>query len=449
MPSSRTPNKSRFLEAATIYRDAMVPFIDGVLGSDRTRSHLFSDEARKRNEDKYNEGMRSLRQGTPVRNLIDQADIPFLIEDNLRHFSGLDRADVSRMHQIRLLWNDKIKHRDELGDFAPEDAAEYATHCARVLRRCGFDDDADAVIGTSSSEAAEAVTASDLREQRERREWDKERLAGKSPEELTQWEQQRLNEIEWEEEWERRELVRSEREAIAAFGDDIGGLRIWFNADEARRDRHPSEHVTLPQREREISEIAQIGGDIDRLGLWFGADEERKARHPATYKRFRKRWLRRQEQEISEIAQIAGDIDRLGLWFGADKDRKGRYPATYEMLQDENQRRQKREISKIAQIGGDIDRLRRWFDADKGRRQRHPSEYAGLLPREQERREQYEREQRNRERREEREQKEQEPRAQERREQEQHRSPSGAVHSESRTDDAPPKRSLLSRIFRR
>lgn len=130
MPSSRTPNKSRFLEAATIYRDAMVPFIDGVLGSDRIRSHLFSDKARELNRRKYDDGMRSLQQGKPVRELIDHADIPFLIEDNLRHFSGLDRADVSRMHEIRLLWNDKIKHRDELGDFAPEDATEYATHCA-------------------------------------------------------------------------------------------------------------------------------------------------------------------------------------------------------------------------------------------------------------------------------------------------------------------------------
>ena len=439
MPASRTPNKSRFLEAATIYRDAMVPFIDGVLGPDRIHSHLFSDKARDLNRRKYDDGMRSLRQGKQVHELIDHADIPFLIEDNLRHFSGLDRADVSRMHEISLLWNDKIKHRDELGDFAPEDATEYATHCARVLRRCGFDADADAVIGTSSSEATEAVTTSDLREQRERREWDKARLAEKSPDELTPWEQQRLGEIEWEEEWERRELMRSEREAIAAFGDDIDGLRGWFDADEARRDRHPSEHVTLPQRERERSEIAQIGGDIDRLGLWFGADEDRKARHPATYKRFRERWLRRQEQEISEIAQIGDDIDRLGLWFGADKDRKGRYPATYERLQGGNQRRQKRELSKIAQIGDDIDRLRRWFDTDKGRRQRHPSEYAGLLPREQEQREQHEREQRNRERREE----------QEQREQERQRWPRGPISGESRTGDAPSKRSLFSRIFRR
>ena len=52
----------------------------------------------------------------------------------------------------------------------------------------------------------------ELREKRERREWDKARLTSKPPEELAPWEQQRLTDIEWEEEWERREQQRLERE---------------------------------------------------------------------------------------------------------------------------------------------------------------------------------------------------------------------------------------------
>lgn len=451
MPSSRTPNKSRFLEAATIYRDAMVPFIDGVLGPDRIHEQLFNDEARKRNENKYDEGMRSLKQGAPVRNLIDHADIPYLIRDNLPRFSGLDSADVNRMHKIRLLWNRQIKHLNDFGDFAPEDAAEYATHCARVLRRCGLDADADAIIGTSSSEATEApaTSASDLREQRERREWDKARLAGKPSEDLTPWEQQRLAEIEWEEEWERRELVRSEREEIAGFGDDIDGLRSWFDADKARRGRHPSGHAALQQREqerreqrereqrkrereererreqhererrkgereererqRERTEIAAFGADFDGLRRWFDTDKVRPTRHASEYKA-----LLRWEHERLEIAVFAANIDALRRWFAANTRRVQRHPSEYLALlrreqreqrerKREEQERQERELrereqAEIATFGDDIDRLRRWFDTHKIRMTRHPSEYSALLRREQQEQRPRERELRERER---------------------------------------------------
>ena len=326
MAPSRTPNKSRFLEAATIYRDAMVPFIDGVLGSDRIHSHLFSDKARELNRRKYDDGMRSLQQGKPVRELIDHADIPFLIEDNLRHFSGLDRADVSRMHEIRLLWNDKIKHRDELGDFAPEDATEYATHCARVLRRCGFDADADAVIGTSSSEATVAVTTSDLREQHERREWDKARLAEKSPDELTPWEQQRLNEIEWEEEWERREQERlaqlereeRERERREREGHEREEREREEQSRLARRKREREERQRYERerrererrepelREREQREIAAFGYDIGGLRRWFSANSRRVQRHPAAYKTL----VQQEQQQAAQRRQEREQLER-------------------------------------------------------------------------------------------------------------------------------------------
>ena len=409
MPSSRTPNKSRFLEAATIYRDAMVPFIDGVLGSDRIHEQLFNDEARKRNENKYDEGMRSLEQGTPVRNLIDHADIPYLIRDDLPRFSGLDSADVNRMHEIRLLWNRQIKHLNDFGDFAPEDAAEYATYCARVLRRCGLDADADAIIGTSSSEATEApaASASDLREQRERREWDKARLAKKSPDELTQWEQERLADIAWQEEWERRELVRNEREEIARFGDDIDGLRSWFDADKARHDRHPSKHATLLQREqkrreqREREQRKREREERERKERERKAHERREQERKERVQRERERRERElRDREQAEIAAFGGDLNGLRRWFDTYKIRPKRHQDEYATLllreheraeleareAAEQERREHelrdRERAEIAAFGDDLDGLRRWFDTHKIRPKRHPDEYVALQQRE-------------------------------------------------------------------
>ena len=240
MSYSQTPNKSRFIEVATAYHDAMTAFLDDVLGPDRIRSWLFSDEALSRNEKKYEKGMQALDQGRVARDIIDHADIPFLIRDNLHRFPDLDRAAVDRMFTISELWTNMIKHYEGRGDFVPEDTAEYATHCARVLRRCGLDDDADAVIGTSlrGTIEAPATPTNDLREQRERREWERARLSEKSPGEQTPWEQQRLAELEWQEEWDRRELVRRERKEIAQFGSDHDGLLQWFDAIPDRKERH-------------------------------------------------------------------------------------------------------------------------------------------------------------------------------------------------------------------
>ena len=125
-------------------------------------------------------------------------------------------------------------------------------------------------------------------------------------------EQQRLADIEWEEEWERRELVRREREEIARFGDDIDGLRLWFDADEARHDRHTSEHTALLQREearyeRERAEIAALGDDIDDLRRWFDAVPERQVRHPSEHATLLQRDQERRERERTEIAEFDDD----------------------------------------------------------------------------------------------------------------------------------------------
>ena len=255
MSSSRTPNKSRFIEAATIYKDAMAAFIDGVLGSDLISSWLFSDEARSRNEKKYEKGMQALKQGKSIPDIIDFADIPFLIRENLHRFSSLNREDVNRMFAIHNLWTDMIKHYQGRGDFLPEDTAEYATHCARVLRRCGFDADADAIIGTSASEATEApvASASDLRE---RREWERARLSEKSLDERTRWEQERLADFEWEAERERRaerkKTITSRGRARLSIGSAHGvGLREdgrvvcwgvdWSMSDDGHSDEPPED----------------------------------------------------------------------------------------------------------------------------------------------------------------------------------------------------------------
>lgn len=253
------PNKNRASNALDIYRDAMRGYVAPILerkhGSDWVLSQVLNDELRERNPNSYDRRLQSLKAGTLAHNLVDLAEVPFLIRDNEDVFSDLRTADTHRMHQIRDLRNE-IQHPDREGDCTPEEAASIAGLCVLVLERCGLPDAVERIRRLSSSTPAStpAVPEAELQQQRERREWDKVRLAGKLPEELTSWEQQRLAEIEWEEEWERRELVRREREEIAGFGDDIDGLRRWFNEIPGRRERHSTTHATLVQRIEEQDE---------------------------------------------------------------------------------------------------------------------------------------------------------------------------------------------------
>ena len=391
MPGSRTQNKARFIEVATIYRDAMVRFIESALGTERIHSALFNDEAKERNPSKYENGMRKLKQGTPVPNLIDQTDIPHLINDNLSRLSALNSKDVDRMHAIRLLWNDKIKHFDDFGDFNSEDAVECAVLCARVLRHCGLGEVADEIVTPSAPVAtgAPAATEDDSRKQRERREWDKQRLANKPTELLTMWEQQRLVDIEWEEEWERREQERAE---IAEIGRDIDALRQWFDADAGRSQRHASAFADLEQAEdarleRECAEIAEIGRDIDALRQWFDADAGRSQRHASAFTDLEQAEDARLERECAEIAHIGPDTNALGNFFDADGERRQRHPADFAWWErrDREQREYKerhetlrREREEIARIGQDINALGNFFDADDERKQRHPADFAWL-----------------------------------------------------------------------
>ena len=389
------PNRTRADNALTIYRDAMRAYIAPILerehGPDWIRSQVLNATARERNPSSYDRRLQSLQRGTPPRDLIDLAEIPFLIQDNAHLFPDLDQSDTRRMHMIRDLRNE-IQHADRAGDCAPEEAASLAGLCTLVVERCGLSDAVENIRGLSSDEPGGGSAEADLREQRERREWDKARLAGKRPEELTPLEQQRLADIEWEEEWERREFVRREREEIARFGDDIDGLRLWFDADEARHGRHRSEHATLIQREqerreREQAEIAAFGDDLDGLRLWFDADEARRDRHRSEHATLIQREQERREREQAEIAAFGDDLDGLRRWFNADEARHDHYRSEHATLLQQEEARYERERAEIAALGGDIDGLRRWFDADryKIRRHRYPSEYATLLRREDER----------------------------------------------------------------
>ena len=160
MPFSRFPNKVRFFEAATIYRNTMVPFIEEALGHDRIRSALFDEGAKSRDPRKYENGIRKLKQGTPVPEIIDHADIPHLVGDNSSHFPDLKREDVDQMHSICQLWND-LKHDSALSDFHPEDTADFTACCTRVLRRCGLNEAADEIAGLSSPTPAASTSAPD------------------------------------------------------------------------------------------------------------------------------------------------------------------------------------------------------------------------------------------------------------------------------------------------
>ena len=428
------PNKNRASNAYDAYGDAMRPYVARVLedahGPDWIRLRLLSDDLRENNRRRYDEIRQALQAKKPLEEIVDRADIPNLVNGDRENFPDLNRDEIRNLFTIRGLRN-AIVHSGR-GDCTIEEANAIIGLCVLTLERCGLFDAAENVRGLSLETATGAaeVSEAELRQQRERREWDKARLGGKSPGELTPWEQQRLAEIEWEEEWERRE---SERREIAQFGEDTDGLRFWFNADEARHDRHPSEYVVLLQqeqerRERERTEITAFGEDIDGLRRWFDADGARRDRHSSEHaallqqerraqrerereqrERERREQERRkkqrrenelQERERSEIAAFGDDLDGLRHWFDTYKIRPKRHPSQYAALLQQEEEQHGRERVEIAAFGEDIDGLRRWFDADGARRDRHSSEHAALLQQERRAQREREREQRERERRE-------------------------------------------------
>ena len=209
MADGGIPNKHRADSALTIYRDAMRQYIAPILEREhgpkwfRSQKLGLSDAQRRR----------ALESGSPPHGLIDLADIPFLIDDNRSAFPTLDRTDVARMHTIRDLRN-SIQHFHGEGDCTREQTDAITGLCVLVLERCGLSEAVESIRSLSAAEPASSAPETDSQKERARREWDKERLTAKPPEDLTALERQRLDDIAWEEEWERRERQHRARELV-------------------------------------------------------------------------------------------------------------------------------------------------------------------------------------------------------------------------------------------
>ena len=51
---------------------------------------------------------------------------------------------------------------------------------------------------------------------------------------------------------ERAQQQERERHEITALGDDLDGLREWFDADHERQQRHPDEYAALEWSSRSL-----------------------------------------------------------------------------------------------------------------------------------------------------------------------------------------------------
>lgn len=158
MANSRYQNRIQAYNALLIYHDAMIPFIEEALGPERIYSELFSDVAKNRDPRKYERGMRELDEGKAAFEIMDPADIPHLVGNNLNRFSGLNHQDVDQMHSILEFWND-LKHNTDPKYFHPEDTADSMARCEHVLQRCGLNKAADEIAGLSSPTPAISASA--------------------------------------------------------------------------------------------------------------------------------------------------------------------------------------------------------------------------------------------------------------------------------------------------
>lgn len=489
MTSNGAPNKDRAEGALSVYRSAMQKYISLILqreyGPDWIIAQMLTEEARKRNRRRYQQLQQSLLDGKPSQDLIDFTDIPHLIGGNRDSFDDLRRVDIDRMHWIRDLRNG-LHHAAHADDCSPSYADAVVGLCGLVLERCDLADAVERIRQLSSMEpasgvetAAEAMSewqgrrARDLEEQ-----WrdERERFRGalgddRADRALLIYRAAMRRHIrsvlqaEFGSDWLHKALksetpVRVRRDVerrlrmlkhghapedlidIGDFPFVIGGSEQLFPVlqpadftamDDIRRLRNEIAHDlnrTPDQADTTVDLCSQVlmrfglvdeAETIRRLSLpgfgndwaawrkWFNEDPGRLGRHPEAFK-----MLELAEAERTEQATLEGELSAQRRWFDADPERRQRHLDNLEAL-EQAERMVADELHELAVLGDDWPEIRRWFAAMAGRPERHPVEYAVL----------------------------------ERREQEQHRSPSGAVHSESRTSGAPPKRSLLSRIFRR
>ena len=398
MAEGRFPNRNRADNALTIYRDAMRGYIAPILerehGPNWIRSQVLTDDVRERNPNSYTRREQSLKKGVSAQNLIDLADIPFLIRDNSTAFPDLRRSDINRMHQIRELRN-KIQHPDREGDCTDVEAAEVTRLCISALDACGLAGAVQRARGVASITSGTEVELTTGEEEHKRTERDRavhgrwgHQGAAKKRRSFAQGFAENVRHAH--EQWERLER---ERDKIVQFGDDVDGLLRWFTADEARRSRHASAYEPLKQREQELQErerdeIVQFGDDVDGLLRWFNTDETRRSRHTLAYESLKQREQELRERECEEIAQLRDDIGGLRRWFDTHPDRKVRNApahATLERRERGRSERIQRERVAIAKFGDDIAGLRRWFNILPDRRKLHADDYSILVQKEHDR----------------------------------------------------------------
>ena len=493
MTSNGVPNKDRAESALSVYHSAMQKYISLILqreyGPDWIINQMLTEEARRRNRKRYQQLQQSLLDGTHSQDLIDLTDIPHLIEGNRDSFDDLRRADIDRMHWIRDLRNG-LQHAAHADDCSPSYAEAVVGLCGLVLERCDLADAVERIRRLSSVEPGGVETVATTPNEEHWRRVREPEARGRA-----KWEQRRagvldearadralliyraamrrhIQEVlqrEFGSDWlhqalesetpgrVRRGVERRLRMLLDLLDQghdpeemlDVGDFSVVIrengqlfpvlqpvdldkmvsisllrNKLAHSLDRTPGEDdeiVDLCGLVLERCGLQDAAKDVRRLSLpefghnwtamreWFDAGPERRGRHPEAYAE-----LRRMEAERAELAQLRSDLLDQRRWFNADPERWQRHPDSFEALEQAEERLEA-ERRELAALGNDWSETRRWFAAAEGRPERHRVVYAEL----------------------------------ERREQEQHRSPSSAADSKLRRDEAPPKRSLLSRIFRR
>ena len=314
MADGGIPNKIRAESALTIYRDAMRQHVDSILerkyGPKWILEHVLNERARVRDESGYNERLQSLETGSASRrSLIDLADIHHLIQRNRDVFRPLGVKDVDLMRAIYELRNRSLGHPGE-GDCTRGEAEALAGLCIHILERCDLPKEAKKIPSLMSAVPAVAVPETDLqkeREERARREWDRKRLSVKPPEELTAQERERLNDYEWQEEWERLEQERERQERERLERERLEQERERQERERLERERQKRQE-RLERQERERLEQERL-------------ERERQKRERLEQKRLEQKRKERQRRAQDLGGRLsAGGVSEHGHSLGLHED---------------------------------------------------------------------------------------------------------------------------------
>ena len=371
MTSSGVPNKDRAEGALSVYRDAMRQYIAPILeeeyGLEWFISQVLTKEARKPNQKRHQQLRQSLLlDGTPPQDLIDVADIPYLIQNNRHSFNDLRRADIERMDSIRSLRNE-LNHTGHAGDCTPSYADAVVGLCGLVLERCDLLDAVERIRRLSPMEPARRVgtTAEALSEERRRRHPELEERERAETEGLHgALDEARANQALLIFRKAMRRHIGSVLQRaygltwlLQVYGDDAPGV----NRHRRVRLLHELDRGVPPWQLIDVSDFPFLVRNDQQLFPDLGpADIDRMVSITSLRNRLAHSHDRTpgEDDEIVDLCSLV--LERCGLQYEAEDVRRLSLPAF-----------------------DDDDGLRRWFDADEGRQQRHPSEYVALERREQ------------------------------------------------------------------